>query len=77
MKSDSPHILVTGTTRGIGAEILRELKSRGARVIGHGSRDVGDNETVGADLSQEGAADRAWKLVGRGRENGMAGGEPC
>jgi len=54
------HILVTGTTRGIGAAIRDELKTKGARVVGHGTR--GDEAgQIGADLSQPGAAEALWQ----------------
>ena len=66
--NDSPHILVTGSTRGIGAAIVNALAARGARVVGHGSRDAGG--AIGADLGLPGAADGLWdaalaKLDGR------------
>ena len=53
-----PHILVTGSTRGIGTAIAEALVARGARVVGHGSREGAD--TVGADLSDPAAADGLW-----------------
>ena len=52
------HILITGSTRGIGAAALAALRDRGARVVGHGSR-VG-KDAIGADLTQPDAADRLW-----------------
>ena len=52
------HILLTGSTRGIGAAIAAALGARGARVIGHGRKD-GDG-IVGADLGDPAAADRLW-----------------
>lgn len=52
------HILVTGSTRGIGAAIVEALSSQDVRVIGHGSR-AGDG-VIGADLLQANAADRLW-----------------
>ncbi len=51
-------ILVTGSTRGIGAAALVALREAGATVVGHGSRD-GDG-IIGADLSDPLAADRLW-----------------
>jgi NAD(P)-dependent dehydrogenase (short-subunit alcohol dehydrogenase family) len=59
MASDSarPHILVTGSTRGIGAAIVGALSDR-ARVVGHGRSDGPD--TIGADLSDPAAADVLW-----------------
>ena len=60
MESSTRHILVTGTTRGIGAAILSQLREAGARVIGHGSRGDGGDQ-LGADLSQPGAAEELWR----------------
>lgn len=62
------HILLTGSTRGIGAAISTMLNGRGARVIGHGRNDSAG--IVGADLADPAAADRLWdaalaKLDGR------------
>jgi len=51
------HILVTGSTRGIGAAITLALQDR-ARVIGHGRQDAPD--VIGADLADPAAADRLW-----------------
>ena len=53
-----PHILVTGSSRGIGAAILEALAARGARVVGHGRSDSA--AAIGADLAEPGAADRLW-----------------
>jgi len=55
---NAPNILVTGSTRGIGAAIIEALALKGARVVGHGRTD-GDG-VIGADLSQPGAADVLW-----------------
>jgi len=52
------HILLTGSTRGIGAAIHAALIAAGATVVGHGSRD-GDG-IIGADLAEPGAGDRLW-----------------
>lgn len=54
----APNILVTGSTRGIGAAIIEALALKGARVVGHGRSD-GDG-VIGADLAQPGAADALW-----------------
>ena len=60
MSKSVPHILATGTTRGIGAAILTQLEARGARVIGHGTRPSGEQQ-IAADLSVPGAADLLWQ----------------
>jgi 3-oxoacyl-[acyl-carrier protein] reductase len=56
--TDSPHILVTGSTRGIGAAVTDALGARSVRMVGHGRAD-GD-AVIGADLAQAGAADELW-----------------
>src|SRR5690349_15229837 len=56
--ADSVNVLVTGSTRGIGAAIAAELSARAVRFVGHGRKDGPD--TVGADLEQAGAADALW-----------------
>ena len=55
---DSPHILVTGGTRGIGAAIVEALAARGASVVSHGSKDTATS--IGADLADPAAADALW-----------------
>ncbi len=55
------HILVTGSTRGIGAAIVEALKGQDVRVVGHGSRD--GNGVIGADLTDPLAADRLWDMA--------------
>ncbi len=60
MNFDAVRILVTGTTRGIGAAIYDELKRQGARVVGHGTRADGADQ-LGADLSEVGTAERLWQ----------------
>ena len=57
MTNTRPTVLVTGSTRGIGAAIVEALSGR-AEVVGHG-RDDGP-ATIGADLSEPSAADRLW-----------------
>ena len=59
--NDKPlHILVTGTSRGIGSAIREELQRQGARVVGHGTRANGDDQ-LAADLLQPDAADQLWQ----------------
>ncbi len=60
MSSSSPHVFVTGTSRGIGAAILQQLTAAGARVVGHGTRAAGEGQ-LGADLSQPNAAEALWQ----------------
>jgi 3-oxoacyl-[acyl-carrier protein] reductase len=60
MANALPHILVTGSTRGIGAAIVDSLRGK-ARVVGHGRRDGPD--VIGADLSDPAAADRLWQAA--------------
>ena len=54
----TPHVLVTGTSRGIGAAILEALAAKGSRVIGHGRSD--SPTALGEDLQDPMAADRLW-----------------
>jgi 3-oxoacyl-[acyl-carrier protein] reductase len=56
-----PHILVTGSTRGIGAAIFEALKARDARVIGQGR--AGGDDTLGAELADPATADRLWDVA--------------
>ena len=58
MSVTGPRVLVTGSTRGIGAAIAAALARRGARVIGHGRADGAD--VFGADLADPEAASRLW-----------------
>lgn len=62
------HILVTGSTRGIGASVVDALTAKGARVIGHGRADA--DGVIGADLELVATAGVLWdkalaKLDGR------------
>ncbi len=52
-------ILLTGSSRGIGAAIRSQLLRRGVTVIGHGSK-AHDADTVGANFAAEGAAKALW-----------------
>jgi len=56
------HILVTGTTRGIGAAIVQTLRPDQATVVGHGTKATGPN-VIAADLSEPGAADALWEAA--------------
>lgn len=56
--SKAQHVLLTGSSRGIGRAILEALAARGARIAGHARHDGPD--TLGADLSEPGAADALW-----------------
>lgn len=61
------HILVTGSSRGIGRAALEALAARGARVIGHGSRAVtigtGEVPIIAADFGDPLAAQGLWELA--------------
>ena len=55
------HVLLTGSTRGIGAATLTALTGAGATVVGHGSRAGLDGDgAIGVDLALPGAGDRLW-----------------
>jgi 3-oxoacyl-[acyl-carrier protein] reductase len=58
MTNETPHILVTGGTRGIGAAIVQALEARGARLIAHGRSDSAS--VIGEDLADPAGADRLW-----------------
>lgn len=57
MAQQQKHILVTGTSRGIGQAIVAALD--GQRVVGHST--AGGDGTIAADLSKPGAAERIWR----------------
>src|SRR3954470_24886617 len=56
--ADPVHILVTGSTRGIGAAVADAFADRGVRFVGHGRANA--DGVLGADLSDPGAADALW-----------------
>jgi NAD(P)-dependent dehydrogenase (short-subunit alcohol dehydrogenase family) len=56
--SEKLHILVTGSSRGIGASIIDAL-APAARTIGHGTTPAPDR--IAADLAQPGAASALWQ----------------
>ncbi len=58
MADPASHVLVTGSSRGIGAAIVRALEGRGARVVGHATTE--SPSTLGEDLEEPAAADRLW-----------------
>jgi 3-oxoacyl-[acyl-carrier protein] reductase len=52
------NILITGSSRGIGAAALKLLQSAGHKVVGHSNR--GDADLIGADLTQPHAPRALW-----------------
>jgi 3-oxoacyl-[acyl-carrier protein] reductase len=59
--SDPVHVLVTGSTRGIGAAVTDTLRARSVRMVGHGRAHAPG--VVGADLAQAGSADALWEAA--------------
>lgn len=53
-------ILLTGSSRGIGAAIREQLGKRGANVIGHATQAY-DEQTIGADLSDPMSPKALWE----------------
>lgn len=53
-------ILLTGSSRGIGAATLELLTRRGAKVIGHASS-AGRGEAIGADFTQPASPQMLWE----------------
>ncbi|GAA4643609.1 SDR family oxidoreductase [Pontixanthobacter gangjinensis] len=53
-------ILLTGSSRGIGAATRKLLETRGAKVIGHGTAEH-DPQTIGADLSDPASPQLLWE----------------
>ncbi len=58
MTATDTHILVTGTSRGIGAAIAHAFDRPGIRLAGHASAGTGD--VIAADLARPGAAAALW-----------------
>jgi NAD(P)-dependent dehydrogenase (short-subunit alcohol dehydrogenase family) len=56
--ADAAHVLVTGSSRGIGAAIGAALSARGVTWIGHARAD--GPQAIGADLEQPDAAEALW-----------------
>jgi 3-oxoacyl-[acyl-carrier protein] reductase len=64
---DGKRCLVTGSTGGIGREVVRQLASEGAEVVSCGRReapDAGERAHVIADLSRAGEPERAVEEAG-------------
>ncbi|TIX50247.1 SDR family NAD(P)-dependent oxidoreductase [Alteraurantiacibacter aquimixticola] len=53
-------ILVTGSSRGIGAAIAAQLRERGCNVVGHATSEV-DEHTIAADFAQPVAPQMLWQ----------------
>ena len=54
-----PNVLITGSSRGIGAAIAGQLRASGASVIGHATRAI-DEHTIAADFSEPVAPQMLW-----------------
>lgn len=52
------HVLVTGSSRGIGRAIFEAVSALGARVVGHATR--GSEQEIAADFADPAAADGLW-----------------
>jgi len=52
------NILITGSSRGIGAAALKLLQSSGHNIVGHSTR--GDSDQIGADLMEPDAPQHLW-----------------
>ena len=55
-----PNILLTGSSRGIGAAIRKQLEARGVTVIGHASAEY-DPTTIATDLAKPDSAGALWQ----------------
>ena len=55
-----PTVLLTGSSRGIGAATAGALRARGARVIGHSTRGD-DRDTIAADFLDPPAPQQLWE----------------
>ncbi len=55
-----PNILVTGSSRGIGAEILAQLRARGANVVGQATT-AANPDTIPADFTEPAAPQMLWQ----------------
>lgn len=55
-------ILLTGSSRGIGAAAKAALRARGVRVIGQARR-AADDDTLAADFARPGAAQPLWEAA--------------
>ena len=53
------NVLVTGSSRGIGAALAGQLRASGATVIGHATRPM-DAHTIAADFTQPAAPQMLW-----------------
>jgi NAD(P)-dependent dehydrogenase (short-subunit alcohol dehydrogenase family) len=60
MDPTQPVALVTGSSRGIGTAIARQLRDRGMRVVGHATSAV-DAETIAADFADPAGARQTWE----------------
>jgi NAD(P)-dependent dehydrogenase (short-subunit alcohol dehydrogenase family) len=58
-----PTVLITGSSRGIGAAIVGALEARGLHVIGHGSRDADFSEPSAPQALWEGALEQAGGTI--------------
>lgn len=56
------HILLTGSSRGIGQSISTQLDARGVHVIGHASKAYTE-QTIGADLSDPSSPAAIWQAA--------------